>query len=136
VSVPVRRIESVPGRPGAYMAYTNGNAFPEGGIFWTRGTAEADVLIAPAGATALHLTLHAGPVNGSVRLTIDGQARDVMLRSGETRVESIALRPDAQYVALKVQSPGGFRPADVERGSTDTRLLGCQVRVEVGDSRE
>jgi hypothetical protein len=134
--VAVKRVESVPGRPGAYMAYVDDNAYPEGGIFWTRGTSGAEVLIATAGAPALNLTLHAGPLHGTVRLTIDGHPRDVALGSGETRVVSVPIRPEASYVAVRVQSPGAFRPADVERGSTDTRLLGCQVRVEVGDPRD
>lgn len=132
----VNRVETVPGRPGAYMAYVDDNAFPEGGIFWTRGTLGAEVLVATAGAPALNLTLHAGPQQGTVRLMVDGQPREVALRSGETRVVSIPVGPEAPYVAVRVQSPGAFRPADVEPGSTDTRLLGCQVRVEVGDPRD
>ncbi len=132
IAVPVRRVESVPGPGGAYMAYVDDNAYPEGGIFWTRGTIEAEVLIAPAGAPAVNLTLHTGPTAGTVRLSIDGQRRDVALDAGETRVVSLPVAPDTPFVSLKVQSPGAFRPADVDPASTDTRLLGCQVRVEVG----
>jgi hypothetical protein len=135
-AIAVRRVESVSGRPGAYMAYADGNAFPEGGIFWTHGTDRAEVLVSPDGAPAVNLTLHTGPLSGTVRLVIDGQTRDVEVGSGETRLVSVPVRPGHSYVTLSVQSPGAFRPSDVDAGSTDTRLLGCQVRVEVGDARD
>ena len=129
----VRRVESVAGRPDAYMAYVNDGAFPEGGVFWTRGRSEADLLIATGGASMLRLTVHAGPAGGTVRLHIDGRELLVALDPGETRAVPVPVPPDATVVSLAVQAPGSFRPADVDRNSTDTRELGCQVRVEVGD---
>ena len=128
----VRRVESVAGRPDAYMAYVNDGAFPEGGVFWTRGRSEADLLVATGGASTLRLTVHAGPAGGAVRLHIDGRELEVALDPGETRVVPVPVPPDATVVSLAVQASGSFRPADVDRNSTDTRELGCQVRVEVG----
>jgi hypothetical protein len=134
--VDVRRIESLPGPEGAYMAYVDDNAFPEGGIFWTRGTARTEVLVATVGKPFVNLTLHTGPLRGAVHLVIDGKPREVEIGSGGTRVVSAPVRAGASYVALSIQSPGAFRPSEVDPASTDTRLLGCQVRVEVSDSGE
>ena len=44
-----RTIEAIPEHPGAYLGYTNEHAYPEGGVFWTRGTGRASVLIATGG---------------------------------------------------------------------------------------
>jgi hypothetical protein len=129
----VKRVESIGGPPGAYMAYVDGNAYPEGGVFWTRGTEEAEVMVAPAGAPVLNLTLHAGPVDGEIRLTVDGRALQVPLSPEETRVVSVPVPAGARTISFRVRSPGAFRPASVDPSSRDTRLLGCQVRVEVGE---
>ena len=56
-----RTIEAIPEHPGAYLGYTNEHAYPEGGVFWTRGTGEAAVLVAPAGARRMTVTLFSGP---------------------------------------------------------------------------
>jgi hypothetical protein len=130
--VEVRRVEAVEGRPHAYVAYVNDGAFPEGGVFWTRGTTQADVLVAPAGASIVNLTIHAGPEGGEVRVSTDGKPTSVTLQGGETRTMSIPVSPDTRVLALSVQSSSAFRPSDVDRTSTDTRELGCQVRIDVG----
>ena len=129
----VRRVESIAGRPDAYLAYVNDGAFPEGGVFWTRGTTEADVLVAPAGAPFVNLTLHLGPAGGEVKVRVNGTLIPVVLNGGETRVVPVPVPAGSQVLALSVQSATSFRPSDVDKGSTDTRELGCQVRIEVGD---
>lgn len=130
----VRRVESVPGRPDAYLAYVNDGAFAEGGVFWTRGTNEADLLVAPAGAPFVNLIVHAGPIGGEVKVRVNGHPTPVVLNGGETRVVPVSVPAGSSVVALSIQSPTAFRPSDVDKGSTDTRELGCQVRIEVGDS--
>jgi hypothetical protein len=131
----VSHVEAIAGQPGAYMAYVDGDAFPEGGVFWTRGTTDADVLVAPAGAPAINLTLHAGPVKGDVLLTVNGNRRAIALEPEDTRVVSIPVGAGEQVVRFTIQSLGAFRPVDVDPTSHDTRLLGCQVRVEAGELR-
>jgi hypothetical protein len=109
--------------------YADANTFPENGVFWTQGKNAGEVLVAPAGAATLVLTLHLGPVGGAVRLTVDGQDRSVTLARDETRQIEIPLSPTARLVPLVVKAPARFRPSDHEPGSTDRRWLGCQVRV-------
>ncbi|MFN7984433.1 MAG: hypothetical protein U0Q11_21525 [Vicinamibacterales bacterium] len=131
VDAEVRRVESVPGRADAYLAYANDGAFAEGGVFWTRGTSDAELLVAPAGSPVINVTLHAGPAGSTVRLRLNAEQSDVALASNETRAVSLAVPAGASVVRLAVQSSTAFKPSDVEPGSTDNRTLGCQVRLSV-----
>jgi hypothetical protein len=125
----VRTVEQVAGRPGAYLVYTDEHAYPENGVFWSRGTSATRVLIAPAGAARMTLTLSSGPMNGVVALTMAGRPTTVQMRAGEIQVVSFDLLPAQRLVPLTVQSSVMFRPAEVDPRSTDMRGLGCQVRV-------
>ena len=131
LDVDARAVETVPGRQGAYMEYTNEWSFPEGGVFWTRGTGEASLIVVPAGANEMVLTLHVGPNAGSVRLAVGKTAQEIPMRAEETRDVSIPLAAGTPYVELRARAPADFRPADVDSSSADTRRLGCQIRVQV-----
>jgi hypothetical protein len=124
-------VESLPGRQNAYMVYVDEGTFPEGGVFWTRGTSRGEVLVAPAGASTVVLTLHLGPVGGAVRLEVSGKQLDVMMSAEETRTVAVTVPSGSSYLSIAVQAPGAFRPADVDPTSSDMRSLGCQVRVAV-----
>jgi hypothetical protein len=128
-AIDVHALEAIEGRPGAFIVYADADTLPEHGVFWTQGTSAGEVLVAPAGASTLVLTLHVGPAAGTVRLTVDGQDRSVPLARDETRQLEIPLTPSARLVPIVVQAPGSFRPSDHEPGSTDRRWLGCQVRI-------
>jgi hypothetical protein len=126
----IRAIDRIVSRPGAYVVYADDGAYPEGETFWTRSTRSARVLVAPAGAARLSLTLSLGPRAGDVRLRVGGQETLVTVPAGEpTRV--LFDVGDATLVPVVIQSPTDFRPSDVDPSSTDRRLLGCQVRVSL-----
>jgi hypothetical protein len=127
----VRVVEAIEGIPLSYVAYTDENAYPEGGVFWTRGTAVSRVLIVPAGGAELHLVLHIGPNSGRVSMDVDDRHLDVDLTANETRDVAVPLTPGVSRVALTVRAERAFRPAEVESGSDDHRSLGCQVRPRV-----
>lgn len=131
VQADVRRVESVDGRADAYLAYANDGAFAEGGVFWTRGTSEAELLVAPAGSPVLNVTIHAGPAGSVVRVRLNTEQTGVTLAANETRTIALSVPAGASVVRLAVQSSTEFRPSDVDPGSTDSRMLGCQVRVGV-----
>ena len=59
--IPVRSIESLDARAGSYLIYTDEHAYPEGPVFWSRGTAETTLWVAPAGASRMTLKLSTGP---------------------------------------------------------------------------
>jgi hypothetical protein len=126
----VRAIEQVDGSAG-YLVYVDQASFPEGGVFWTRGTEAATVLIATAGASRLVLTLHLGPAGGSVRVNVAGQESMVGVHANETERFEAAIPSAMRLVPVTIQAPAQFRPSDVDPKSDDTRRLGCQVRVSL-----
>jgi hypothetical protein len=128
----VRAVESIPSRPDAYLVYTDEHAYPEGGVFWTRGTAATTVMVSPAGASRLHLVLHLGPLSGRVAVSVAGQDYSTHVPANDVAVLEVPLPPGEDLVPVTIASPGFFRPAEVDPRSNDTRGLGCQVRVELG----
>jgi hypothetical protein len=129
--IPVRSIESLDARTGAYLIYTDEHAYPEGPVFWSRGTAETRLWVAPAGASKMLLKLSTGPKSGAVTLTVDGQAKTVVMQGGEVKDLAFDLPSGRQIVPLTVQSTVMFRPAEADAKSTDMRGLGCQVRIDL-----
>lgn len=129
--ISVRSIESLDARAGAYLIYTDEHAYPEGPVFWSRGTAETRLWVAPAGASKMLLKLSTGPKSGTVTVTVDGQAKTVAMQGGEVKDLAFDLPPGRQVVPLTVQSTVMFRPAEADAKSTDMRGLGCQVRIDL-----
>ncbi len=130
--MPIRAVESIPTWPDGYLVYTDEHAYPEGGVFWTRGTAPTTVMVAPAGASRLTLTLHLGPLSGRVAIAVAGRDYSTTVGPNAVTVVEAALPAGVDLVPVTIASPGFFRPHDVDPASSDTRGLGCQVRVELG----
>ncbi len=128
----VAAVEAVEGRPNAYMAYEDDHAYPEGGVFWTRGTETTRLVLVPDGATELHLILLVGPRGGHVTLALGAEHLVADLAANETREVTLPLAPGVVTVPMSVGSSSDFRPADVDRTSDDRRRLGCQVRPRLG----
>jgi hypothetical protein len=124
-----RTIEAIPEHPGAYLGYMNEHAYPEGGVFWTRGTGKADVLVAPAGARRLIVTLFSGPSGADCAVILSGAQQIVKTTPGEASTVSFAIPAGQLSMPLAVSASTYFRPSDSDPASTDTRGLGCQVRV-------
>ena len=127
--ISVRSIESLDVRAGAYLIYTDEHVYPEGPVFWSRGTAETTVWVAPAGASKMTLKLATGPQSGSVTVSVAGNTKTVLMAGKEIQDVSFDLPPGRQLVRLSVQSSVMFRPAETDAASNDRRGLGCQVRI-------
>jgi hypothetical protein len=125
----VRLIESLPGRPNAYFGYVGDGLFPENGVFWTRGTSRGTILLAPAGASTLVMTLHVGPLPTPVTIWVEQARSDLAMAAEETRVVRVPLRPGTGMVTVTVQAGASFRPSEVDATTTDSRSLGCQTRL-------
>lgn len=124
---PARLIESLPGPLGRYLVYTDGEAYPELGTFWSRGTAETTVLLAPAGASRATLTLSTGPMAGDVEVSVGAEPRTVPMRANESQAVTFALPGGQSLVPVRIRSSVMFRPSEVNPASGDSRGLGCQV---------
>lgn len=127
-SVNVLAVEAVAGWMNGYVAYLAG-AYPENGVFWTRGKEAGRMLLAPAGASVALLRLESGPAPIEVRLAVGGEERTVALEPRETAEVRLSLPPGASAVPVEVQASASFRPSEVDPSSTDTRQLGCRVRL-------
>ena len=131
IGVEAHAIESVGARPDAYLVYVDDRTFPEGGVFWTGGTARGEVLVVPAGAREMSLTLHVGPTGGPVHVDAGGTSQDLQMGPNDTRTLTVPVAEAAAYVRVAVQASHAFDPAAVDPTSTDTRSLGCQVRIDL-----
>ncbi len=125
----IRAIESIPDHPGAYVGYTDEHAYPEGGVFWTRGTGRASVLVATGGAGRMTLTLFSGPSGAECTVILPGAPQTVKMTPGQTSTVSFDVPPNQRVVPLSVGASAFFRPSDADPASTDGRGLGCQVRI-------
>jgi hypothetical protein len=125
----IRVVESVRDRPNAYLAYTDEHAYPERGIFWTRGTAATTILVAPGGASRLTLRLSTGPVTGTVTLDVNGERREVAMSAGQENTVSFEIPAATRLLPVQIQSSSMFRPGEVDPSARDMRGLGCQVVV-------
>jgi hypothetical protein len=111
-----------------YLAYADHAAYPEHGVFWTRGTDRSTVVVVKDPGAQLRLVLHVGPSGGSVDLGVDRKRLSFELRPNETRDVPIDLAPGTARTVLSIRTDRAFVPASIEKGSTDRRSLGCQVR--------
>jgi hypothetical protein len=125
----IQAIESIPEHPGAYVGYTNEHAYPEGGVFWTRGTGQASVRVATGGARRLVLTLFSGPSSAECTVILPGAPQIVKMTPGQTSTVSFVVPPNQRVVPLSVAASAFFRPSEADPASTDSRGLGCQVRI-------
>jgi hypothetical protein len=130
-SLPVRFIEAAGGRSNGFIVYTDEHAYPEGGVFWTRGLEQTTVLVAPGGASRIVMTLFTGPLTGSVTLAVAGTVHNVTVDAEQTRQLAVDVPPAHRLVPLVIRSSSTFRPSDVDPASGDIRRLGCQVRVDL-----
>lgn len=126
---PVRMIESLAGSVGRYLVYTDGEAYPEMGTFWTRGTAATTVLVTPAGASRMTLTLSTGPMAGLVTVTLGGRTQQVSMPGSQEQIVTLDVPAGPGPVPLTIRSSVMFRPAQVNPSVNDMRGLGCQVRI-------
>ena len=124
-----RTVESIGGRDGAWLVYLDDQSFPEGGVFWTRGGASAAFLVVPGDARRLRVQVQAGAAAGTARVEIGSTRRDLSLAPQEVQVIDVDVANGVSSLPMRVSFPGSFRPRDVNKESTDARLLGCRVSV-------
>ncbi|MSO55549.1 MAG: hypothetical protein EXQ55_01305 [Acidobacteria bacterium] len=122
-----RRVE----RYGSTLAYFfDDGAFPEVPGFWIRGGAGSAIAVMPAErGDPIQLFVRNAPVANRVIVEVDGQAQVIDLQPREER--TLPLRPAGDRLAalIRFQSNAGFRPSEVEPGSTDTRFLGVWIEL-------
>jgi len=125
----VKAVETVPGPSGSYVAYLDDETYPERGVFWTKGRERGRVMVVPGGARSMVMTLHAGPKTTTLTVRVGSDTQTLMLQAEETREVKWPLPGNQTTVPVEVTADASFRPIDADPRSTDTRQLGCQVRL-------
>jgi hypothetical protein len=135
------------GDPGFQVFFLDDNAYGKesetDASFWLMGERRAELLLrSDDPRRLLRLSLRAGAVDTVVTAGIGGKEIDIPVAAG-TQADVVmvlppgfpnkharpVVTPGPTYIwVLSLESSAGFRPADVEPGSTDTRMLGVHVR--------
>jgi hypothetical protein len=126
-----RSMLPIAGWPGGFVCFLDTNSYPEPGLSWVRGGRSASILVVPAGASLIRVTLHAGAVGTPVSVTSPGQHTRLDLDAHGRGEAYVPVPDDARAVALDVSAAGGFRPADLGIGSADRRYLGVRFGIEL-----
>jgi hypothetical protein len=105
----------------------DGNAWVEPGGTWIAGRSNAEFAIATDPATPLQVLVRNGPIENSVMLASVAWKEQLRLAAGEERLVRVPSRDRASTTPLTVAAANGFRPADVDPGSEDRRLLGVWI---------
>ncbi|HEX6464832.1 MAG TPA: hypothetical protein VFZ98_10275 [Vicinamibacterales bacterium] len=113
--------------------FVDDGSYPEPGGFWVAGARETEVVVMPdRPAATVTLTIRNGATPNTVTVESSGRETTMTLASGEERTIDAAVPPSEGSSRFRIRSSSGFRPAQVDRSSRDTRLLGAFVRVEAG----
>ena len=102
---------------------TGGRAWVERTGLWTSGNGRVELAAAPADGI-VGLRVRQGGEPGRIRLSSGSWNEERQLAAGEVWDLDLP-RNQSGLVTWSVESPGGFRPADRDRASSDTRLLGA-----------
>ena len=125
----VRSLRPVGDRLGAYLLFMDLNTFVEPDINWVQGARVSELLVSPADASRLRVVIRNGGAANQIAVTVGDHAEQLDLGAWETREVAVPVPPGGGLIPISIHPEGGFVPADVDPGSTDRRLLGCQVSV-------
>ena len=111
----------------ATIFFMAGDAWVEPGGTWIAGRSDAEFAIATEPQAPLQVLVRNGPVENSVRLSSAAWHETLQLNAGEERLVKVPSDEHGRTTPLKVEAANGFRPAEVDPGSEDRRLLGVWI---------
>ena len=114
--------------PGAYVGYLDDHAYPEGRRVLDARYGSGVGPYRDGGGAAYDLTLFSGPSDAECTVILSGAHQTVKMIPGQTSTVSFDV-PNQRVVPLTVGASAFFRPSEADAASTDSRGLGCQVRV-------
>jgi hypothetical protein len=116
------------GRYGhATVFLLEGGAYIESGGAWISGASAAEFAIVRDPAASIQLFVRNSAVDNAVVLESGRWRQDLALKPHEERLLEVPVEANRPGVVLRVRSATGARPADVEPGSQDKRMLGCWI---------
>jgi hypothetical protein len=114
----------------ALVYFFDDEAFPEEPGFWVRGGSGARfaAMAVQAGAS-LQMFIRNAPVANQVRVSVDGHPQVLDLKPREEQLLPFPALNGRRASLITVDSDAGFRPSQVEPGSTDNRYLGVWIEL-------
>ena len=125
----IRFAERIGDEAGQYVFHLDDHIWVEPDGFWVRGGRAASILVSPAGASALFVTIQNGAEPGPVTVELAGRREVVMLDGSIARRFRVPLEGGEVLVPITIAAANGFRPVMVDPTSRDERWLGCFVRL-------
>ena len=125
----IRSVKPIGDRTGAYLFFMDLNTFVEPDINWVQGAHASELLVSPADATRMRVVIRNGGVDNRIAVTVGDHAELLDLAAWETQQLALPVSPGGELIPISVHPEGRFVPSEVEPGSTDARLLGCQISV-------
>jgi hypothetical protein len=114
--------------------FLDDRAFPEPSGFWVGGARDAWLVLAPdARRGPAALLLRNAPVENTVTLEYGGRREELALKPGEERRIDVPTDPAGGSALVRIKSSAGFRPAEADPRSRDSRWLGVYGRVAFTD---
>jgi hypothetical protein len=118
-----RRVERY--GPAAVFLFDLDGTFPENDGIWVAGGRRAQIAVAPLQRSGpVNMFLRNAAVANEIRFEIDGVAQMLELQPHEERTVPVTIADGRPGALIRVATRTGFRPREVEPGSTDPRFLG------------
>ena len=105
------------------------NTFVEPETNWVQGGRVSELLVSPADAGQMRVVIRNGGADNQMAVTVGDQVELFELAAWETRELAVPVSPGGDLIPVSVHPDGGYVPAELEPGSTDTRFLCCTVTV-------
>ena len=125
----VRSVRPLGEQLGAYVFFMDLNTFVEPDLNWVQGAHVSEWVVSPADASRMRVVIRNGGADNRIGVTVGDHAEQLDLAAWETREVVLPVPSGGELIPIRIHPEGGFVPAEVDPGSTDTRLLGCQVSV-------
>jgi hypothetical protein len=123
-----RRVERYGPAQASFFAGYDGSVFLEDPGFWVRGGRSVQLAVAPEdGERPLAMFVRNAAVSNLVQLEMNGETHTLQLQPREELTLPVPIDTNRPGALITIQSTSGFRPSEVEPGSTDTRLLGVWI---------
>lgn len=126
-----RLFDGIPDRVTRYgpalVFLMSGHAYMEPAGTWIAGGKSGDFVVEPDAGQPIRLFVRNPPIENQVTLEGDGWRQELALKPGEERFIDVPLASGRAAAWVRVTTARGARPVDFEKGSTDTRLLGCWI---------
>jgi hypothetical protein len=114
--------------PNLLCLMDGGRAYAESGGTWVGGGSFLDFVVTPDDPTVpVHLFVRNPAVDNQITIDAGGWRESAAFKPGEERTFDIPVPANRLSVPVRISSARGARPVEFERGSADTRFLGCWI---------